>query len=131
MYACPSCEMTVQDFETACPQCGVNLTLLARLNELPDAQFNRALAAARQNDWATASMMLGCVLAERMTDADAWLLWGLIQARRGLLPAAADCFKTVMMLRPGDPHASHALETIQWIHESRKPSATRNATDAS
>lgn len=119
MYACPSCSHGVQDFEILCPRCSADLGTLARLLELPDAHFNLALQAARTGDWVSALQRLGAVLTARPGDREAWLLMGLVYARRGTLHLARDCWNMVLMLQPGEPRALQALDTLRHILEER------------
>lgn len=118
MYDCPHCDFRVSQFEMRCPKCGGDLKMLALFQQLPDVQFNSALRAAQQGDWATSTMLLGAVLAARERDAEAWLLLGLIYARRGLWAPARECWSTVLMLRPGEPRAKEALATVRQLTQS-------------
>lgn len=115
MYECPHCDFRVSEFELRCPRCGGDVKMMALFHQLPDVQFNRALRAAQQGDWATSSMLLGAVLAVRTGDAEAWLLLGLIYARRGLWASAHECWSTVLMLRPGEPRAKEALAAARQL----------------
>ena len=115
MHDCPHCDFRVSDFETRCPKCRADLKTLALFQQLPDVQFNEALYAARQGDWATSTLLLGAVLAVRKNDVDAWLLLGLNYARRGLWAAAAECCHTVLMLQPGESRARETMATIQQL----------------
>ncbi|MCY2987391.1 MAG: hypothetical protein NTY19_05935 [Planctomycetota bacterium] len=126
MYACPYCSHRVQDFEEHCPRCEGNVLLIALLHQLPDVHFNQALKAAQTGDWVTAMQRLGLVLSARPGDREAWLLLGLVFARRGTLDLARDCWNMVLMLQPGEPRASQALGTLRQLLEARptpEPSA--------
>ncbi len=115
MYACPSCSQPVTESDLACGRCRGDLRIMAMLHELPDVQFNQALRAAGRGDWATATALLGSVLAVRMTDAEAWLFLGLVWARRGAWGPARECLGMTLMLRPGEPRAKVALAEIQRL----------------
>ena len=115
MYPCPSCQGRVGEFETACPQCRADLTVLALLHELPDVQFNEALHAAARSDWTTTSVRLGRVLAANLADAEAWLLLGLVWARQGMWEPAQQCLAVARMLKPNESRVKSALDEIERI----------------
>jgi Flp pilus assembly protein TadD len=115
MYRCPSCESSVQDFELMCPRCDVDLRILARLNELPDVQFNQALRAAKAGDWATSTMLLGALLSVRMTDVGGWYLQGVLYAQRGFWDLARECWRTVLLFQPNEPRAKRGLAMIEQL----------------
>ena len=121
MYACPRCSHHVQDFELKCPRCDVELKTMALLHELPDVQFNQALQAAKICDWGTASQLLGAVLAVRVKDIEAWLLLGLVYARRGTFDLARDCWRLVLAFQPGEARASNALNSLNQVVPAPQP----------
>jgi Flp pilus assembly protein TadD len=113
----------VGEFETACPQCRADLTVLALLHELPDVQFNEALRAAARGDWTTACMHLGSVLAANLADAEAWLLLGLVWARQAMWEPAQQCLGVARMLKPNESRAKSALDEIERILRSGNEAA--------
>jgi Flp pilus assembly protein TadD len=119
MYACPYCTQAVQDFELRCPRCEGDLRTIALLHEWPDALFNQALQAAHRGDWTTATHRLGALLTLRGGDHEAWLLLGLVHARRGHVDSARECLQMVSLLKPGEPRAQDALAKLRVFIESQ------------
>lgn len=105
-YNCPTCERSVHGLDATCPGCGEDLAEMARLNELPDACFNRGLDLARKQSWLEATRQLfGCVYL-RPSDASAWVLLGKIFAEQGLKEQALGCF----VMAGNDSRAHAGLE---------------------
>ena len=120
MLPCPYCDYSVPESATSCPSCDGDLKPLAIAMEVPDQQFNRAVRAARANDWRTAVIQLGAVIAARPTDGEAWMLLGTVHVRRGDAVLAADCWQTAMALRPTDPRPGRYLQKLSELLQAQK-----------
>jgi hypothetical protein len=118
MYPCPYCDAQVADFALVCPACEEDLRPMARMNELPDVQYNQALQAARASDWPTAINLLGAVLVSRPGDVGAWVLLGSIHAQRGTLALARDCWMMAQLLDRKDVGSARGLKTLEAMHKS-------------
>ena len=115
MYECPDCGNEVQKRETKCPSCERDLTALATLHELPDAFFNQALKALKNNDLTTAMTNAGAALQLRMRDPELWMLLGHAAIRQGAVGLAKNCFQTVQVFRRDYEPARHALRVIEQL----------------
>lgn len=127
MYTCPRCQTRLTSGVVRCGGCGADVTLLARLEEIPDQQFNGALAAYRRGDWLAANSLAGALLTARANDAEGWLLMGHVQAALGNRDGARHCWRTCGFLRPGDPRAAQALDSLD---ANARDSAARSVRES-
>ncbi|MCC7420697.1 MAG: tetratricopeptide repeat protein [Planctomycetaceae bacterium] len=118
MFRCPKCSQRCSTGAERCPGCNANVRLLARLEELPDAWFNSALAAMRRGDAAKAQSLLNAVVSVRPADPEAWLLLGQAACQRRQWDAAAECWLLVRQFCPNDARPTKALAHLAVLRES-------------
>ena len=137
MYYCPICDLQVQELQERCGRCACDLSAIARLHEVPNAQFNAALAAALGGDETTALRQLGALLFTRSNDVDAWYLQGLLHARRGNVDDANRSWRRVLSLQSDHAAARQAMARLSELtaveanaSATAKNEATRSATES-
>ncbi len=80
MYHCPSCGRSAQPGRAAC-ECGADLTLLATLDAMADAWFNRGVGALAEGNSGRAVEWFAASAAARPDDVEALLALALSWAR--------------------------------------------------
>lgn len=119
MYRCPNsrCGREISDADRVCPNCGLDLSPLVRLAELASYYYNDALQLADGGKKGPASERLAAVLALNPNDTGAHLLLGWLCAEEGKFDLAADHWKKVLQLDPGNQKAAQYLEQLEKTRE--------------
>lgn len=131
MFRCPKCSQRCSSGAERCAGCNANVRLLARLEELPDAWFNAALAALERGETAKAQRLLSAVVSVRPAEPEAWLLLGEAAFLRRQWDAAAECWLLVRQFCPNDARPTKALARLAVLRESAaNPGETPSAPDS-
>jgi len=112
MFTCPSCGEEPAAGQTTC-KCGADLSVLASLDRLPDAWYNRALRAAGDGDAAAALEWMSACCAARPTDAGARCAQGKLWAQLGHWDAAARALAQAQAIDPDAPGSAELAKAIQ------------------
>jgi tetratricopeptide (TPR) repeat protein len=110
---CPACRATLRDIADTCAACGVNLKPLARMAALPNTWFDRALAAAAENDLFGAVEALGAALAFNPVDTEAMVLLGKVYIRLEQFEKAVAWFSKALKT---DARSREAKNALFWLH---------------
>lgn len=70
MVICPNCRATLPQKAAYC-SCGIDLSVLVYLDQLPDHFYNKAIAAYRSGDLRKSVELVAVTLALRPGDAEA------------------------------------------------------------
>ena len=111
-YCCPRCAKPQRIHDRTCSKCGFSLEHIGKAAELPDILFNKALAEARQKQWAEARRYASGATALRPTDSPAWLLLGKTMVAAGDVAGGIQCFQVASLHSPGDPRVVAALKAV-------------------
>jgi len=85
---------------------------LLRVVEMADAYFNRAVLAAREENWWEAAEHLAVTLALRADDIDALVLLGKIRVRQKRRDLAVAAWQEALRLAPHRADAELAIDRV-------------------
>ena len=112
MYSCPTCGADATPNVTC--HCGADLTLLQRLDAVPDAWYNRALEALAEHAPGRALEWLSACCAARPTDARARLAQAKVWAQLGCRAEARDALERAAAIDP-------TLSGIEQLRAALRP----------
>ncbi|WP_433786228.1 OmpA family protein [Actinomycetospora sp. CA-101289] len=121
---CPLCAVPPGP-DGVCPDCGEDLTPLSHLQARPVLLYNRALALAAAGDDDRAVRAVSAALAEDERFADAWVVLGKLEARRGHRDDARRAWRSALDVEPGHAGAQAALAALDEAAPDPEPAPRR------
>jgi tetratricopeptide (TPR) repeat protein len=116
MFSCPACGADVIRHQSLCRRCGVDLSVLQRIDAVADAWFNKALEALAEGQPGRALEWLSACCAARPTDAAARRNLAKVWAQLGCW---AEAQAAAELARAIDPTAPELHEIEEALCESR------------
>ena len=119
MASCPACGAEDIAAQTEC-RCGADLTLLARLDGIADAWFNRGLAALREGAPGHALEWFSACCAARPGDVDARLAQVRVWAQLGRWREAAGALDRAAAVDPAARDVEELRQALTPAGKKRK-----------
>jgi tetratricopeptide (TPR) repeat protein len=108
--SCPGCQTEVPlDKKMVCQVCGLDISSLGRLQELPLAYYNEGLKLAREGKLDEALEKLATATELKRNFPAPLEVMAKIFAQKGLLAEASHCWERVLVMEPGNQAAQNGL----------------------
>lgn len=126
---CPLCDAALDSFVPRCPHCRGDLGGIARVLELGDCYFNRAVLHAREGLWAPAAEHLAVALAVHPEDVEALVLLGKVRYHQHDDAGALAAWRAAARLRQDEGIADllRRAETMAGTADRTPPDHARPA----